>query len=146
MDESSSDVDQLFKEAARGAGGLAHVLDPTKAIERGTKLRRFARRRRNALSGLVVLVAVVVFLVPLPQLHLFGPGGPKSTTSGHPNTSPLGSTAPTTAVTGIGPRGRDTGRLSADLVHSGQPRRVVDARDRSLSHGFRDLRRHRPHN
>jgi hypothetical protein len=105
MDESSSDVDQLFKEAARGAGGLAHVLDPTKAIERGTKLRRFARRRRNALSGLVILVAVVVFLVPLPQLHLFGPGGTASTTGTRPGTAPLGSTSPTTAVTGIGPQG-----------------------------------------
>ncbi len=112
MDESSSDVDQLFKEAARGAGGLAHVLDPTKAIERGTKLRRFARRRRNALSGLVVLVAIVVFLVPLPQLHLFSSGGTGSTTGNHPSTSPLGSTAPTTAVAGIGPRG---GVIPADF-------------------------------
>jgi hypothetical protein len=42
------------------------VLDPSKAIERGTIRRRFARRRRIALSGFVVVVAVVVFLVPLP--------------------------------------------------------------------------------
>jgi len=105
MDESSSDVDLLFKEAARGAGALAHVLDPTQAIERGTKLRRFARRRREALSVLVVLVAVVVFLVPLPQLHLFGSGGTGSTTGKNTNTSPLGSTDTTTPVTGIGPRG-----------------------------------------
>jgi hypothetical protein len=112
MDESSSEVDQLFKEAARGAGGLAHVLDPTQAIERGTKLRRFARRRRNALSGFVILVAVVVFLVPLPQLHLFGPGGTATSNGNHPTTSPLGSTGPTTAVTGIGPRG---GVIPADF-------------------------------
>ncbi|MGO9962861.1 MAG: WD40/YVTN/BNR-like repeat-containing protein [Acidimicrobiales bacterium] len=112
MDESPSDVDQLFKEAAHGAGGLAHVLDPTQAIERGTKLRRYARRRRNALSGLVVLAAVLVFLVPLPQLHLFGPGGTAGTTGNHPSTSPLGSTAPTTAVTGVGPRG---GVIPADF-------------------------------
>ena len=54
---------------------------------------------------LVVLVAVVVFLVPLPQLHLFGSGGTGSTTGKNTNTSPLGSTDTTTPVTGIGPRG-----------------------------------------
>jgi hypothetical protein len=66
MDENSNDIDQLFKEAAQHAAGLAYVLDPSKAIERGTIRRRFARRRRIALSGFVVVVAVVVFLVPLP--------------------------------------------------------------------------------
>lgn len=118
MDESSSDLDQLFKEAAQNAAGLAHVLDPTKAVERGTKLRRFARRRRSALSGLVVLVAVVVFLVPLPQLHLFGPGrthsttGHQSTTSSLVSTASTSPTATTSPVTGIGPLG---GVIPADF-------------------------------
>jgi hypothetical protein len=104
MDESSSDVDRLFKEAAQSASGLAHVLDPTKAIERGTKLRRYARRRRTALSGLVVLVAVLVFLVPLPQLHLFGSGSTHGTAGHHPTASSVVPTA-SIPVTGIGPRG-----------------------------------------
>jgi hypothetical protein len=87
MGESSNDIDQLFKDAAQHAAGLAYVLDPAKAIERGTLRRRFARRRRIALSGLVVLVAVVVFLVPLPQLHLFGSGplGPTPVTQPGPS-------------------------------------------------------------
>ena len=96
MDESPNDLDQLFRQAAQNAAGLAQVLDPAKAVERGTKRRRFARRRRGALSGLVVLVAVVVFLVPLPQLHLFGSGGTGNTTGKQPSASALGSTAPTT--------------------------------------------------
>jgi len=112
MDESTNDLDQLFRRAAQNAAGLAHVLDPTKAVERGTKRRRFARRRRGALSGFVVLVAVVVFLVPLPQWHLFGSGGTGNSTGKRPNTSALGSTAPTTAVSGIGPRG---GVIPADF-------------------------------
>ena len=99
MDESASDVDQLFREAALSAGGLAHVLDPTRAIERGTRLRLFARRRRNALSGLVVLVAIVVFLVPLPQLHLFGSNGTGSTNGHHPVTSSLGTAGRTSSST-----------------------------------------------
>jgi hypothetical protein len=114
MDESRNDVDQLFKEAAQNAAGLAHVLDPTKAIERGTERRKFARRRRSALSGLVVLVAVTVFLVPLPQLHLFGSGFARTATGGHQSTTSSSSlvstastrsTATTSPVTGIGPPG-----------------------------------------
>lgn len=116
MDESPNDLDQLFKEAAQNAAGLADVLDPTTAIERGTRRRRFARRRRGALSGLVVLVAVVVFLVPLPQLQLFGSSGShggkdqhQSTTSSLASTA---STATTSSVTGIGPLG---GVMPADF-------------------------------
>jgi len=116
MDESPNDLDQLFKEAAQNAAGLAHVLDPTTAIERGTRRRRFARRRRGALSGLVVLVAVVVFLVPLPQLHLFGSSGSHGGKDQHQSaTSSLASTAstPTTSsVTGTGPLG---GVIPADF-------------------------------
>ena len=116
MDESPNDLDQLFRQAAQNAAGLAHVLDPTKAVERGTKRRRFARRRRGALSGLVVLVAVVVFLVPLPRLHLFGFGSARSAKGQHePTTSSLAataSTATTSPVTGTGPRG---GVIPADF-------------------------------
>ena len=116
MDESPNDLDQLFKEAAQNAAGLAHVLDPTTAIERGTRRRRFARRRRGALSGLVVLVAVVVFLVPLPQLHLFGSSGSHGGKDQHQSTtSSLASTASTPAtssVTGTGPLG---GVIPADF-------------------------------
>ena len=110
MDESSNDLDQLFKEAAQNAAGFAYVLDPSKAIERGTRRRLFARRRRTAVSGLVVLVAVVVFLVPLPQLHPFGTS-PANSSNGHPSstsspvssaTSPTGTTSP---INGIGPPG-----------------------------------------
>jgi hypothetical protein len=162
MDESSSDLDQLFKEAAQNAAGLAHVLDPTKAVERGTKLRRFARRRRSALSGLVVLVAVVVFLVPLPQLHLFGPGRTHSTTGHQSTTSSLASTASTSPtattspVTGIGPLG---GVMPADfepgsftavsleewwMLGSGpMPRRFWDLwRNRSHDRRWFQVRRH----
>jgi hypothetical protein len=81
------------------------VLDPTKVIERGAKRRRFARRRKMTLSGAVVLAVVVVFLVPLPQLHLFGSRS-RTTTSSSPTTLP---------VTGIGPAG---GRIPAGF----QPR------------------------
>jgi len=95
MDESSNEIDQLFKDAAQHAAGLAYVLDPTRAIERGTKRLRFARRRKMALSGVVVLAAVTVFLVPLPQLHLFS-SGPAPTSPGSTSTTP---------VTGIAPAG-----------------------------------------
>ena len=94
MDESSNEIDQLFRAAAEHAAGLDYVLDPAKAIERGNRRRKFARRRKNALSGLVVLAAVVVFLVPLPGLHLFG----STRTS-------KGTTTTTTAVSAIGPAG-----------------------------------------
>ena len=97
MDENSNDIDQLFKEAAQHAAGLAYVLDPSKAIERGTIRRRFARRRRIALSGFVVVVAVVVFLVPLPQLHLFGSIPTRTAKGQHPST--------TSSVTAIGQPG-----------------------------------------
>jgi hypothetical protein len=96
MDESSNDIDQLFRQAAQHAAGLAYVLDPAKAIERGTLRRRFARRRRIALSGLVVLVAVVVFLVPLPQLHLFGSGPLRPTPGSRPPTTVIGPPVPAT--------------------------------------------------
>jgi len=68
------------------------------------------------LSGLVVLVAVVVFLVPLPQLHLFGSSGSHGGKDQHQSaTSSLASTAstPTTSsVTGTGPLG---GVIPADF-------------------------------
>ena len=63
MDEDSDHLDQLFKDAAQNAAGLAEMLDANKAIERGTRRRTFARRRKTALSGTVVLVAVVDKLV-----------------------------------------------------------------------------------
>lgn len=88
MDEGPNDIDRVFKQTAERAAGLAHVLDPEKAIERGANRLRFARRRKIALSGVVVIAAVVVFLVPLPQLHLFGHGA--TTTS---------------LATGVGPPG-----------------------------------------
>ena len=151
MDESPNDLDQLFRQAAQNAAGLAHVLDPTKAVERGTKRRRFARRRRGALSGLVVLVAVVVFLVPLPRLHPFGFGPAQqregSTRADHFEPGRDGLHCDNVARDWDRPAwGRDTGRLPARLVHRGEPRRVVAARDRSVSHWYRYLRRHRPHN
>jgi len=74
MDENSNNIDQLFKQTARHAAALAEALEPTKAIQRGTRRRVYARRRRLALSGVVVLAAIIIFLVPLPQLHLFGTG------------------------------------------------------------------------
>ena len=104
MDESPSDVDQLFKERHTVPVAWRTFSTPLRR-SKGARSYAGSRRRRNALSGLVVLVAVVVFLVPLPQLHLFGTGGTASTTGTRPGTSPLGSTSPTTAVTGIGPRG-----------------------------------------
>jgi hypothetical protein len=42
-------------------------------------------------------------------------------------------------------RGHDPRRLPADLVHGGEPRRVVDARDRSMLDRFWDLWRNRSH-
>ncbi|MGA3216733.1 MAG: hypothetical protein ABSD97_13730 [Acidimicrobiales bacterium] len=93
MDESSDDIDQIFKRAAQHAAAIACVLDPTRAIERGAKRRSFARRRKMALSGAVVLALVVVFLVPLPQLHLFGTGG-SGTSTGPPTTLPATRTGP----------------------------------------------------
>lgn len=96
MDENSNDVDRLFKQVAQNAGGLAAVLDPAKAMQRGAKRRRFAKRRRLAASGAVVVALVVVFLVPLPRLHLFGSNRPLSATSSHTTT---------TLRLGVGPAG-----------------------------------------
>jgi hypothetical protein len=42
-------------------------------------------------------------------------------------------------------RGSDPHRLPADLVHGREPRRVVDARDRSMLDRFWDLWRNRSH-
>jgi hypothetical protein len=42
-------------------------------------------------------------------------------------------------------RGSDPRRLPADLVLGGEPRRVVDARDRSMLDRFWDLWRNRSH-
>ena len=110
MDESSNDLDRLFKEAAQNAAGLACVLEPSKAIERGTRRRLFARRRKTAVSGLVVLVAVVVFLVPLPQLRLFGTSpanssNGRSSSTSRPVSSATRPTGTTSPVNGIGPLG-----------------------------------------
>ena len=108
MDESSNDLDRLFKEAAQNAAGLAYTLDPSTAIERGTRRRLFARRRKTAVSGLVVLVAVVVFLVPLPHLRPFGTG-PANSSNGSSTSRPVSSaTSPretTSPTNGIGPAG-----------------------------------------
>ena len=96
MDESSNEIDQLFKAAAQHAAGLDYVLDPTKAIERGNRRLKFTRRRKIGLSGLVVLAAVIIFLVPLPGLPLFGSGSTRTM---------KGSTTTTSAVSAIGPPG-----------------------------------------
>jgi len=118
MDEDSDHLDQLFKDAAQNAAGLAEMLDANKAIDRGTRRRTFARRRKTALSGTVVLVAVVVFLVPLPQLHLFGSSPAHSGNGQHHSStsSPISSasspTSTTAPVTGIGPPG---GVMPADF-------------------------------
>lgn len=82
MDDYPAEFDQLFKEAAREATRAAAVLDPTEAIERGTKRRRIVRLRKQV-SGLIVLLVIAAIVVPLPQLHLLhstrpAPGG------GHP--------------------------------------------------------------
>jgi len=94
MDESSTDFDQVFRDAAQHAAAFAYVLDPSKAIERGIQLRRFARRRRAALSGLVASAVVIVFLVPLPQLHLFGSDKAHTSTKSTTTTSPVTATGP----------------------------------------------------
>ncbi len=92
MDESPDEIDRLFKEAAHRAAGLAFVLETTEVIERGRRRLRYARRRKLALSGLVVLAMVVIFLVPLPQLHLFGSG--TSSTSPGSSLGPPGGPIP----------------------------------------------------
>ncbi|MGA2528957.1 MAG: hypothetical protein ABSG36_07310 [Acidimicrobiales bacterium] len=99
MDENPHGIDHLFKETARHAAGLAEALEPTKAVRLGSKRRVRARRRKIALSGAVVLAAVVIFLVPLPQLHLFGSSPRRVATSSSSTTSLVsGSQAPATGI------------------------------------------------
>ena len=70
MDDYPPEFDQVFKEAAREATRAAAVLDPTEAIERGTKRRRIARLRKQTTVAFVAVLVIAAIVVPLPQLHL----------------------------------------------------------------------------
>jgi len=96
MDENSNDIDQLFKEAAQHAAvsRTCSTLEGDRAGHHTTQVRPTSE---DALSGFVVVVAVVVFLVPLPQLHLFGSSPTRTAKGQHPST--------TSSVTAIGQPG-----------------------------------------
>jgi hypothetical protein len=75
-DAPDDDFTRFLNELKQDAGRLApQLLHPGEALQRGWMLRHRAKRRRRVGAGLVLAVAIVVFLVPLPRLNLFSGGG-----------------------------------------------------------------------
>jgi hypothetical protein len=75
MHERSNEIDRFFQEAAQQASRVAYVLDPSTAIDRGTRRRRLARFRRQLIAGFAVLATVAAILVPSARLHLVRSSG-----------------------------------------------------------------------
>ena len=71
LDNFPDVLNNLMREADRLAPQLLH---PGDAIRRGTKLKRRSNQRHRVEIGLVIAAALIVFLIPLPQLHLFSGG------------------------------------------------------------------------
>lgn len=75
-------IEHRLQEAAHAAAMAAPRPAPGDAMQRGARRRKRAQRARWASSGIVALLVVAVFLVPLPHFSIFStrPASPPAST------------------------------------------------------------------
>jgi len=108
-----------IEEQLKRIGAASSLRQPTPVAELRERASHIRKNRRRLTSGLLIFVAIIIFLVPLPQLHLLH----GSTTSGRKTGStigPVGAGIPVLGEpTGAFAQGDGFGEVRPSRIYSG---------------------------